>query len=316
MKPLPTKLRKRVYATKRIDRDRKSVNPKSRVVNRTTKNKLYWQPAKKVRTDFGTKIIWKATLSHGEYYRIVRSSPKSVYREINPPKFTVVKAVLSDYTFPIVGSYRVKHAPKPVEQILKTFTDLDFAMQFVLDHSGYEESNNDDVLLEATRNHVDELPPAPVTSPTPALESTSEVETGKATQKKGEPSNEKISGTRSKEKDRFGYRLGTRAARLNAVITTEPQTIKEIQDKADYHKNISGHMFALIKRGFVKRTPDKKKYYSILENKPKAGERLKGSKKSPDNVTTKAIRPKTKKRRKPNEGQKVRSNRHVSRSRV
>lgn len=56
------------------------------------------------------------------------------------------------------------------------------------------------------------------------------------------------------EKDRFGMRLGTRAARINAVLSAKPQTIKEIQKAAKYNKSIHGHMKKLEELGFVANT--------------------------------------------------------------
>lgn len=64
--------------------------------------------------------------------------------------------------------------------------------------------------------------------------------------------------------DRFGNKLGTRTARINAAISAaEPLTIQEIEERADAHA-ISSHLSNLVKRGFVVKGRDKK--YSTHPN--------------------------------------------------
>lgn len=68
-------------------------------------------------------------------------------------------------------------------------------------------------------------------------------------------------------KDRFGMRLGTRAARINAVLSKVPQTMHEILEKAKYDHNITSHLQKLIELGFVKREKNKhgEKTYKLIK---------------------------------------------------
>lgn len=63
---------------------------------------------------------------------------------------------------------------------------------------------------------------------------------------------EKKTFTREAGTDRFGNRLGTSAAAINAVITKEPQTAEQLAAKAGVSvARIGTHMPCPIKRGFV-----------------------------------------------------------------
>lgn len=63
------------------------------------------------------------------------------------------------------------------------------------------------------------------------------------------------------EKDPFGNRIGTSAARINAVIlkAKKPLTAAEIEESAKAPKvRVHGHMSHLIENGFASKTDDKK----------------------------------------------------------
>lgn len=51
--------------------------------------------------------------------------------------------------------------------------------------------------------------------------------------------------------DKWGCKIGSRAARLNAAITGKPKTAKQIQTDAKYDKPIHGHLRFLIAKGFI-----------------------------------------------------------------
>lgn len=53
------------------------------------------------------------------------------------------------------------------------------------------------------------------------------------------------------EKDKFGMRTGTRAARINAAIDGTPRTPKEICELAKYDKTIHNHLKKLVEQGYV-----------------------------------------------------------------
>lgn len=52
--------------------------------------------------------------------------------------------------------------------------------------------------------------------------------------------------------DKYGYRLGTRAAKINAVLTFTYQTLKQIQKAAPDATSISGHLDHLVKKKIAK----------------------------------------------------------------
>jgi hypothetical protein len=56
--------------------------------------------------------------------------------------------------------------------------------------------------------------------------------------------------------DKWGCKLGTRAARLNKAITGKPKTAKQIMTDAEYDKPIHGHLVHLLKKGFIVREGD------------------------------------------------------------
>lgn len=75
----------------------------------------------------------------------------------------------------------------------------------------------------------------------------------------------------SKETNYFGHRLGTRAVRLDDALSKKPQTMAEINKRANYDKPCHGHLNDLIKRGLLAKTDDKKYYLT------KEGLELKGA---------------------------------------
>lgn len=62
------------------------------------------------------------------------------------------------------------------------------------------------------------------------------------------------------EKDEWGYRVGTRAARVNAAITDRPRTHSEILAAAKYDKPVHGQLRGLVKKGHVEYDATAKTY--------------------------------------------------------
>lgn len=60
------------------------------------------------------------------------------------------------------------------------------------------------------------------------------------------------------EYDRFGYKLGTRAAKINAVLDAVPKTEREIRTLIGHHANVGGHLADLVDRGFAKKVEGNK----------------------------------------------------------
>jgi cobalamin biosynthesis protein CobT len=58
--------------------------------------------------------------------------------------------------------------------------------------------------------------------------------------------------------DKWGCRLGTRAARLNAVISATPKSAAEIKEEAEYDQPINGHLRFLLLKGFIVKTDENK----------------------------------------------------------
>ena len=58
--------------------------------------------------------------------------------------------------------------------------------------------------------------------------------------------------------DKWGCRLGTRAARLNAVISATPKSAAEIKEEAEYDQPINGHLRFLLQKGFIVKTDENK----------------------------------------------------------
>lgn len=56
--------------------------------------------------------------------------------------------------------------------------------------------------------------------------------------------------------DKFDCRLGTRAAKINAVIGSKPKSAKEIQEEAGYAAQISTHLRKMLQKGFIVKTPE------------------------------------------------------------
>lgn len=56
--------------------------------------------------------------------------------------------------------------------------------------------------------------------------------------------------------DKWGCRLGTRAARLNAVISATPKSAAEIREEAEYDQPINGHLRFLLLKGFIVKTDE------------------------------------------------------------
>lgn len=69
------------------------------------------------------------------------------------------------------------------------------------------------------------------------------------------------------KKDKFGCRLGTRAAKLNAAITSKPRLPAEIADAADYHKAVYPHLSAMLRKGFIKRDKEGKYFEAPKKDK-------------------------------------------------
>ncbi len=67
----------------------------------------------------------------------------------------------------------------------------------------------------------------------------------------------KVRGSKIRVLDKWGYGLGTRAARLNAAIGDEPKTLSAICRDARYHlkNSASSHLTSLQKRGHILHTP-------------------------------------------------------------
>lgn len=70
-----------------------------------------------------------------------------------------------------------------------------------------------------------------------------------------------------KEYDKFGYRLGTRAAKINAVLDATPRTELEIRKLIGHHANVGGHLADLVDRGVAKKVEGNK--YRLLKKKSK-----------------------------------------------
>ncbi|HIJ53840.1 MAG TPA: hypothetical protein HPP66_11895 [Planctomycetes bacterium] len=54
--------------------------------------------------------------------------------------------------------------------------------------------------------------------------------------------------------DRFGSRLGSNQAKINAVLSTEPKTMKTLVEEAGFSSTYYGHLGRLIEKGFVEKT--------------------------------------------------------------
>lgn len=72
-------------------------------------------------------------------------------------------------------------------------------------------------------------------------------------------------------KDEWGYRVGTRAARVNATITHEPRTHQEIIAAAKYDKPVHGQLRGLVGKGFVEYDAATKTYVRKGPKPVKAG---------------------------------------------
>jgi hypothetical protein len=66
-----------------------------------------------------------------------------------------------------------------------------------------------------------------------------------------------VSGNRIRVTDKWGYGLGTRAAKVNAVINGIPKMLGQICEDANYPKrnSVSPHLDSLLKRNYIVRTP-------------------------------------------------------------
>jgi len=54
--------------------------------------------------------------------------------------------------------------------------------------------------------------------------------------------------------DKWGYRIGSKKARINAVLSTEPKTMKTLMQEAGLSNTQYGHLKSLIEKGFVEKT--------------------------------------------------------------
>jgi hypothetical protein len=79
------------------------------------------------------------------------------------------------------------------------------------------------------------------------------------------PGAKKATTKQATELDRFGFRVGTRAAKVNAVIDKTPRTEKEIRKLAGHTQPVGGHLALLVKRGFVKKVEGSK--YRLFRKK-------------------------------------------------
>lgn len=86
--------------------------------------------------------------------------------------------------------------------------------------------------------------PEKIKAPKPEKEE--KVEKTKSKKDKGEKKGKKDAA----ERDKFGARLGTRAATINALMTKKPQTVAEIT-KASKCKAVYSHLRYLEEKGFV-----------------------------------------------------------------
>lgn len=78
--------------------------------------------------------------------------------------------------------------------------------------------------------------------------------------------------------DEFGMRLGSRAARINATVTDEPKSMKQLMKDAQHPVPFHGHMNKLIARGFVTKTDDGKFMRKPKDSPPRPKKKAKKGK--------------------------------------
>jgi hypothetical protein len=69
---------------------------------------------------------------------------------------------------------------------------------------------------------------------------------------------QKVKEKKSVEKDSWGYRKNTEAAKINAVLTSTPKSIKQLRKEGRVERVISSHLSTLVRKKLVKKTPDNK----------------------------------------------------------
>lgn len=67
-----------------------------------------------------------------------------------------------------------------------------------------------------------------------------------------------VLAVRPKGVDKWGYRIGTRSANVNAVLTTTPKFETEIRQAIGYPKPVHSHLSTLVRKGLAIRTKDGK----------------------------------------------------------
>lgn len=86
------------------------------------------------------------------------------------------------------------------------------------------------------------------------IEVTGEAKAGKKNKKKKGKATAEASANGHVEKDAFGNRKGSQAARFNAALSKVPQTMAELMKKAKAPATMYNHINGLIKRKLVKKT--------------------------------------------------------------
>jgi hypothetical protein len=69
-------------------------------------------------------------------------------------------------------------------------------------------------------------------------------------------------GVKTANRDRFGFKEGTRGYKVNLALSTKPMSMKEIMEAAGLHDTCHNHCKAMIEAGNLKRD-DEKRYYLI-----------------------------------------------------
>jgi hypothetical protein len=96
-------------------------------------------------------------------------------------------------------------------------------------------------------------------------------------------------------KDRFGFRNGTNASKVNAVLTEEPKSIDRIRKESGVDIVIN-HLLNLRRMGVVKRTK-KKRYYVPPVEAPKQSKQKANERKSPKREAKKKLRTSNKRKK-------------------
>ncbi len=192
--------------------------------------KVEWTDAKDEPHDTCMARVW--TTKDGRY-RAVMVTPRyggGVYfateRRVRGPAYTYWDSVEKD---PMGPGY-----PKHYHDLRSAINAVErhYAGQLGVDE-GELTSNKEDVLLR----YAPELPKPTVREP--AVNGTAQ------------PREPRAPRARTGEVDAWGSRVGSDQAAANAVITKEPQTMKEIVQKAGLPGTVYGHMNKMCAKGFV-----------------------------------------------------------------